>query len=158
MGELVCNVFISHIHEDDSRLQPLKDLLEKDGCTARDSSVKSTNPNDASDPDYIKREILGPRIEWSGTVVVLITPDTKDSDWVNWEIEYAQKLGKRIIGVWDHGEKDCDLPHALDEYADAIVPWRAEQIIDAIFGRINDWRDPKGAPRAERPIARYRCT
>lgn len=158
MGDRVCNVFISHIHEDDSRLQPLKDLLEKDGCTARDSSVKSTNPNDASDPDYIKREILGPRIEWAGTVVVLITPDTKDSDWVKWEIEYAQKLGKRIIGVWDHGEKDCELPPALDQFADAIVPWRSEQIIDAIFGRIDEWRDPKGEPCPDRPIARYRCT
>jgi MTH538 TIR-like domain (DUF1863) len=157
MNDKVCNVFISHVHEDDSRLQPLKDLLAENGCSARDSSVNSTKPNNASDPEYIKREVLAPRIEWAGTVVVLITPDTKDSPWVNWEIEYAHKLGKRIVGVWDHGEKDCELPKALDEYENAVVPWRADQIIGAIFGRIEEWRDPKGELRPERAIARYRC-
>ena len=89
--------------------------------------------------------------------MVLITPDTKDSDWVNWEIEYAHKLGKRIVGVWDHGENGCEVPEALDQYENAIVPWRADQIIDAIFGKIEEWRDPTGQPRPERPIARYRC-
>ena len=137
--------------------QPLKDLLDKNGCAARDSSINSTNPNNANNPDYIKREILAPRIEWAGTVVVLITPDTKDSDWVNWEIEYAHKLGKRVVGIWDHGENGCEVPEALDQYENAIVPWRADQIIDAIFGKIEEWRDPKGHPRPERPIARYRC-
>ncbi|TIS47300.1 TIR domain-containing protein [Mesorhizobium sp.] len=136
MSDKVCNVFISHVHEDDARLQALKDLLAKNGCVARDSSINSDRPNDAKNPDYIKREILSPRIEWAGTVVVLITPDTKHSDWVNWEIEYAHKLGKRIVGVWDHGEHGCEPPEALDEYANAVVPWRAEQIIDAIFGKI----------------------
>ena len=157
MSDKVCNVFISHIHEDDSRLPDLKELLAKNGCAARDSSVNSTNPNKAKDPDYIKRDILAPRIDWAGTVVVLITPDTKDSKWVNWEVEYAHKQGKRIVGVWDHGDKGCDVPEALDQYANAVVPWRAEQIIDAIFGRINDWRSADGMPRTERPIGRYSC-
>ena len=157
MNDKVCNIFISHVHEDDHRLQPLKDLLDKNGCAARDSSINSTNPNNANNPDYIKREILAPRIEWAGTVVVLITPDTKDSDWVNWEIEYAHKLGKRVVGIWDHGENGCEVPEALDQYENAIIPWRADQIIDAIFGKIEEWRDPKGHPRPERPIARYRC-
>jgi hypothetical protein len=103
------------------------------------------------------REILQPRIDWAGTVVVLITPDTKDSDWVNREIEYARKQDKRIVGVWDIGEKGCDLPDALDEYGDVVVPWRGEQIADAIFGRIDDWRDPQGVPLPARNIARYRC-
>ncbi len=157
MPDKICNVFISHIHEDDSRLPALKDLLARNGCAARDSSVNSTNPNKASDPDYIKHAILAPRIDWAGTVVVLMTPDTKGSDWVNWEIEYAHQQGKRIIGVWDHGEAGCEVPEALDRYAHAVVPWRSEQVIDAIFGKINDWRGPDGAPRAEREIARYSC-
>jgi hypothetical protein len=157
MTDAVCNVFISHIHEDDHRLAPLKDLLAKNGCTARDSSVNSNTPNNAQSPDYIMRGILQPRIDWAGTMIVLVTPDTKNSDWVNDEIEYAYKQGKRIVGIWDHGEHGCDVPDALDEYANAMVPWRAEQIIDAIFGRIEEWRDPGGNPRPPRDIARYRC-
>lgn len=157
MDDRICNVFISHIHEDDSRLQPLKDLLARNGCIARDSSINSSRPNNAKKPEYIRQKILKPQIEWAGTVVVLITPGTKESDWVNWEIECAQRLEKRIVGVWDNGEHGCDIPEALDEFADAIVPWRANQVIDAIFGRIEEWRDPKGELRPERPIARYCC-
>lgn len=157
MADKICNVFISHIHENDRRLSPLKDLLKNNGCSARDSSVNSSNPNEAKSPDYIKREILVPRIDWAGTVVVLVTPDTKDSEWVNWEIEYAHKQGKRIVGIWDLGNKDCEVPEALDRYGHAVVPWRAEQIIDAIFGRIDEWRDAEGNSRPERPIARYSC-
>jgi hypothetical protein len=157
MAIKVCNVFISHIHEDDHRLGPLKELLAENDCQARDSSVNSSNPNHAKDPDYIMREILQPRIDWAGTLVVLVTPDTKDSDWVNREIQYAYDHNKRIVGVWDLGEKDCELPEKLNDFADAIVPWRAEQIIDAIFGKINDWRDPKGDPMPQRDIARYSC-
>ncbi len=157
MTDDIRNVFISHIHEDDHRLQPLKDMLAANGCAARDSSVNSSNPNDAKNPDYIKREILSPRIQWAGTVLVLITPDTKDSAWVNWEIEHAHRLGKQIIGVWDNGDHGCEVPEALDLYANACVPWRGQQIIDAINGKINEWRDASGAPRAARNIARYRC-
>lgn len=135
----------------------MKELLAKSGCTARDSSVNSATPNEARNPDYIKREILAPRIEWAGTLVVLISPGTHESPWVDWEIEYAQKLGKRIVGVWDHGAKDSDMPQKLDEYADAVVGWQGERIIDAIYGRIDDWETSAGEPRAERPIARYLC-
>jgi hypothetical protein len=157
MTDKICNVFISHVHEDDHRLEPLKDLLAKNGCQVRDSSVSSSNPNRAKDPDYIMRDILQPRIDWAGTVIVLVTPDTKDSEWVNREIDYAREQGKRIVGVWDDGEKGCDLPEKLDDYADDVVAWRADQIIDAIFAKINDWRGPKGDPVPERNIARYRC-
>lgn len=157
MTDVFCNVFISHIHEDDHRLEPLKELLAKNGCIVRDGSVNSNTPNNANDPDYIMREILKPRIDHCGTLVVLITPDTMDSDWVNREIEYAFDQGKRIIGVWDLGDHGCEVPEKLDEYANAIVPWRSEQIIDAIFEKIEDFRDPKGDVIPERSMARYNC-
>lgn len=157
MADQVCNVFISHIHEDDHRLQPLKDMLARHGCEARDSSINSTNPNNAKDPDYIKREILGPGIQWAGTLVVLITPDTKDSEWVKWEIEYAEKLGKRIVGVWDRGETGCELPQVLDDYHDAVVPWLGEQVVDAIFGQINGMHGPAGETAPPREMAHVTC-
>ena len=39
--------------------------------------------------------ILAPQIDWAGTFIVYITPKTKGSAWVDWEIEYAAKQGKR---------------------------------------------------------------
>jgi MTH538 TIR-like domain (DUF1863) len=151
------HVFISHVHEDDHRLKPLKDLLAKAGMDVRDGSINSDKPNNATDPDYIKSQILAPRIEWASVFVVLITPETRDSEWVTWEIECAEKMGKRIVGVWDHGEAQCEIPEALERYADAVVGWQAERVKDAIEGRINEKDAPDGGPASARDIPRYSC-
>ncbi len=151
------NVFISHIHEDDHRLAPLKELLSKAGMEVRDGSIHSEKPNNAKSPEYIKSEILSPRIGWASALVVLITPDTKDSKWVTWEIECAERMGKRIVGVWDHGDAQCDIPPALDQYADAIVGWQGERVKDAIEGRINNREQPDGAVLSPRAVPRYSC-
>lgn len=157
MSEQNVNVFISHIHEDDEDLQGMKDLLSKKGFQIRDSSINSAKPNDAKSPDYIKSEILAPRIRWAGTMVVLVSPGTHESDWVDWEIEYANKEGKRIVGVWAHGAKDCDLPDGLEKYADAIVGWNTDRIKDAICGKINERETSGGALPPERKIVRVGC-
>lgn len=157
MDGRINNVFISHIHEDDDRLGALKDLLAKNGRTVRDSSINSAKPNQAKDPDYIKNGILKPAIDWAGALIVLITPETCDSEWVDWEIQYAHEQGKCIIGVWDHGEAECERPENLDKYANAIVGWQGEVIIDALDGKITDICEPDNSTRPERDIARYGC-
>ena len=151
------NVFISHVHEDDKLLQDLKDLLGRNGYEIRDGSIDSSKPNDATDKDYIKSQILAPRIQWASTLVVLISPKTHESPWVEWEIEYAQKEGKRIVGVWAQGAQEADLPENLDKYADAMVGWQADRVMDAITGKIDTWVNPDWKERAPRTIDRYSC-
>jgi len=157
MADEIKNVFISHLHEDDAGLANLKQLIEKGGLTVRDSSINSSKPNDAKDPDYIKTQILAPQIQWASTLLVYITPQTKNSEWVNWEIEYAAKEGKRIIGVYAHGANECDVPEALEKYADDVRGWQSEGIVDAILGNTNEWHRPSGELRDQRPIKRYGC-
>lgn len=157
MAEELKNVFISHIHEDDAGLAKFKGLLKEHGVTVRDYSIHKDNPNNAHSEDYIKSAILAPRIQRSGTLVVYISPATKNSEYVAWEIEYAHKQGKRIVGVWAYGEKGCDVPDALDKYADAIVGWTGNSIIDAIEGAVDGSYRPDGSPAAARSIARYNC-
>lgn len=157
MADEIKNVFISHVHEDDDGLAKLKDLIGKGGLTVRDSSINKTNPNDAKNPDYIKSQILAPQIQWASTLLVYITLKTKESEWVNWEIEYAAKLGKRVIGIYAHGENDCEIPEALEKYADDMRGWQSEGIIDAITGKVNEWHLPSGELRELRPIKRFGC-
>jgi hypothetical protein len=151
------NVFVSHIQEDESHIVAMKALLEGRGFSVRDSSITSERPNQAKSEPYIKEEILAPAIQWAGTVIVLISPQTKDSTWVDWEIEYAQRQGKRIVGVWTRGASESDVPEALDRYADAVVGWYAERIKDAITGKLSDWECSDGSSRAERPIRHHGC-
>jgi hypothetical protein len=151
------NVFISHIHEDDPGLADLKNLVQQCGLNVSDYSITSDKPNAAKDPDYIKREILAPRIDQASVLIVYVSPGTKESYYVNWEIEYAAKLGKRIVGVWERGANECEVPDALEKYADAMVGWHGESIVDAIKGGSNDWFGCDGAAREYRPIKRYDC-
>jgi len=157
MSDGVRNVFISHIHEDDAEVTAMKELLAKNGCEIRDSSIDSSKPNDAQSPEYIKSEILAPCIQWAGAVIVIISDGTHESEWVDWEIEYAQKLGKPIIGVWKPGSTDADLPEKLDLYANAVVGWDGKVILDAISGKLHSWVNAAGKARAVREIARYSC-
>ena len=157
MSEVIRNIFISHIHEDDAGLSALKDLAARHGMNCRDGSITTDKFNNAQNESYIKYQLLAPRINWASVLVVYISPATKGSDWVNWEIEYAHKQGKRIVGVWERGAKDCELPEALERYADAVVGWNGESIIDAITGKSNESRTPDGTLQPYRNINRYSC-
>ena len=155
------NIFISHVHEHDKLLPKLKDLISKAGIEVRDSSIHSDKPNNAKDPDYIKKEYLKPHIEWASTMVVLIANGTAQSDWVNWEISYAIEQRKNLVGVFAPGATDADIPDALRTHGDAaVVGWQGNRVVDAINGKINAWDDPvTGNPRAtpEWVVKRYDC-
>lgn len=157
MADKIRNVFISHLFEDNAVVDQLKDLLKSKGCVFRDSSITEKNRNDAENENYIKYEVLKPRIDWAGAVVVLISPGTHDSKFVNWEIEYAAKQGKPVIGVWCNGAAGADLPPKLEEMGDAVVGWRGDRIIDALDGRLTTWEQPDGKERPKQPITRILC-
>ena len=157
MREQIRNVFISHIHEDDDGIGQIRSLTGRHGMIVRNSSVTADRPNSAEAENYIKYQILAPRIDWASVLVVYISPETRHSWWVNWEIEYAHRQGKRIVGVWAHGARDCELPQALEDYADAIVGWNGESIIDAINGESDEWYQPDGLEQGYRTIRRHSC-
>ena len=144
MDKEIINVFVSHYHEDEGGIKQMKDLLG-DKYSVRNYSVTSDKYNNAQNKEYIK-SLLRPLIKEAGTFICLIGPKTHDSEWVNWEIEQAFKLGKRIIGVYQWGAKDSDIPPALEDAADAMVGWNQDSIIDAINGN-NTFTNADGSIR-----------
>jgi len=152
------NVFVSHIHKDDAGLDGFTNLLKQNGMDVRNYSITSDKENNAKDPDYIKYQILAPRIDACSTLVVYLTPDTKKSEWVNWEIDYAFKKDKTIVGVWERGSLGCDIPESLKNYYDAIVGWNSENIISAINGEYLGASNADGTPMNQQtPIKRHPC-
>lgn len=132
------NLFVSHYGGDEKYIEPLKKLIGSK-YLIRDSSIVETEPNNASNENYIKYNILAPKINWAGTVMVLVGPKTHERDYVNWEINYAIRHGKRIVGVYLPGAENSDIPEGLKKYGDALVRWDANKIISSIHGDIT-WK------------------
>ena len=146
------HVFISHHHANDSEVDKLVHLLGRKGYEIRNSSIRAKPANQRRlDREEVKdatiRRLLRMKISWASTVVVLIGRDTHTRPWVNWEIEQANRQGKRIIGAYIRGGMEADTPPALERYASAIVGWNSDKIIDAIEGRENPFELPDGSPR-----------
>lgn len=79
-------------------------------------------------------------------VVASSARDTHERQWVNWEIEQANRQGKRIVGVYVRGGTEADLPPALEKYASTrIVGWNADAIIDAIDDKSNLFQNSDGS-------------
>jgi MTH538 TIR-like domain (DUF1863) len=143
------HVFISHHHADDGLVESLTTLLSARGFEIRNSSIRA-NPanlerlNKGMVSDATIKRLLRMKMSWASTVVVLIGRRTHSREWVNWEIEKANSLGKRIIGVYERGGTDFEIPPALEDHATVIVNWNSDSIIDAIEGRDNTFKAPDG--------------
>jgi hypothetical protein len=87
------------------------------------------------------------KISWAGAVIVLIGKGTHSRPWVDWEIEQANKQGKRIVGVYTRGGTENDVPASFEEFGDALVAWNSDSIIDALDGKISPFDLPGGTPR-----------
>lgn len=147
------NVFISHHHKDDAGITAFCDLLAGKDYAIRNSSIRVKQSNTerlekklVSD-DTIRR-LIKMKMAWAGTVVVLIGNDTHSRDWVNWEIEEANRQGKRIIGVFMQGTRDSDIPESLEKYGDGLVGWNSEKIIAGLEGEDVGWCNSGGESRS----------
>jgi hypothetical protein len=154
------HVFISHHHADDAEVTNLTSLLAKKGYDIRNSSIRAKPANQRRlDQGLIKeatlKRLLHMKISWAGVAVVLIGKETHKRPWVNWEIEQANELNKRIVGVYAQGAKECEIPPALEKYASSIKGWNSNSIMEAIDGTANSFENPDGTPR---PVAHNRVS
>lgn len=147
------HLFISHHHKDDSLVDKFTGLLSGKGWDVRNSSIRAKPANqERLDKGLVKdeviRRLLRMKISWASTVVVLIGEKTHTRPWVNWEIDQANAQGKRIVGVYEKGGKDFDIPKSLEKYASAIVGWNANSIQQAVDSGENVFENPDGSARS----------
>jgi hypothetical protein len=146
------HVFISHHHADDAEVSNLTSLLARSGHDVRNSSIRAKPANQRRlDEGLVKdetiRRLLRMKISWAGSIVVLIGKETHARKWVNWEIEEANRQGKRIVGVYVRGGTDADIPKAFEKYGSALVAWNSDGIMAAIDGTENQFQNPDGSSR-----------
>jgi hypothetical protein len=142
------NIFISHYGKDDEDVQSLKQRLKDQGNDVRNFSIDSTNHKDGRKPsrEVIER-LIKIRISWSSTIICLIGTRTHTRDWVDFEIEEAYKQGKRIIGIYSHGNLEtAEAPESIKKYASNIIGWNSiEKLGELIAGKNFPTENPNGS-------------
>ena len=80
------------------------------------------------------------RINWAGIFIVIIGEHTHERAWVNYEIEQANKMGKRIVGIYNYGCKEkVPLPGAFEKYGNTLIGWNS---LDKLSNVINGGNVP----------------
>lgn len=155
------NIFISHYCKDDEHLQLLKDRLKSNGFNVRNFSIDSTNHKDGRKPsDAVVERLLRMRISWSSIFICLIGAKTHTREWVNDEIKWAHEQGKKIIGIYTHGNKDtATLPHAFKEIEANAIGWNSiDKLGEIISGENFPYENADGTTAMPiYPISRIMC-
>lgn len=146
------HVFISHHHADDGKVSGLTKMLGNAGYDVRNSSIRAKPANqrrldEGRIGEKVIARLLRMKMSWATTVVVLIGRETHTRPWVDWEINKAHELGKRIVGVYERGGTENDLPEPFKKYGDALVAWNSNSVMDAIDGKSDPFQNPDGSPR-----------
>jgi len=158
--DITKNIFISHKGEDDESVQRLKERLKENGYDVRNSSVDSTKHQDKRPPDEKIKQDLKDGINWAGTFICLLGPDTYTSDWVNFEIEQAHLMGKRIVGIYIHGSNEAvELPEAFKKYGGPPIGWNSlDKLMDVLDGENIPAENPDGTIKEPiYTITRVKC-
>jgi len=124
------NVFISHSWSYHDDLLRLRNLLSTRGYFHVDFYEASYDtPINSINASYIK-QALKKKITDSDIVLVIAGVYATHSEWIGWELETAYKNNVPIVGVVPFGAERMST--VVKDYADEIVRWNTESIVEAI--------------------------
>ena len=123
-------IFISHAWRYNADYYRLIDRLdEAPNFLYSNYSVPEHDPVDAGNKKKLREE-LRQQIRPVEVVIILGGMYVAYSDWIQFEIDFAQHLGKPILGIRPWGAQV--MPQAVQDAANEIVGWNAPTIVSAI--------------------------
>lgn len=121
-------VFICHDWEYSDEYQRVCELLDTaPNFLWENLSVPEHDPLDTND---MLEKNLRDQIRPADSMLVLAGMYTARSDWMDWEMAFARRIGKSIIGVKPWG--NVQLPVIVQRNANEIVGWNSDAIVSAI--------------------------
>jgi len=116
-------VFISFHVEDEAQVELLRQQAKDERFDIEFTDYSIKEPFD----DKWKTRATE-RIKQSSVFICMIGPETYQREAVNWEINKAYELGKKVIGVRIYRDKDHRIPLPLVDNNAKIVDWNLEDI------------------------------
>lgn len=124
------NVFISHAwsyHDDYYRM--VEFLYNAPMFRWRNYSVPDHDPLQLPTNTALKEQ-LRRQIRPVNIVLILAGMYVAHSDWIRFEIDFANAINKPMIGIRPWGQQR--IPMAVQDSVDEMVGWRTESIVRAI--------------------------
>ena len=121
-------LFISHAWDYNADYYRLEEMLNNfPNFDYRNYSVPE---HDAFDSMWRLKQKLTNQINPTQVVLILAGMYAAHSDWIDYEIDEAVRLGKPIIGVIPWGQER--IPAKIQKHADQLHGWNIAPIIDSI--------------------------
>lgn len=124
------DVFISHAwtyHDDYYRVE--KFLNDASYFRWRNYSVPEHDPLQPSSTSALKEQ-LRRQIRPVNVVLILAGMYVAHSDWIQFEIDFADAISKPMIGIRPWGQQR--IPSAVTDSVDEMVGWQTTSIVSAI--------------------------
>lgn len=124
------DMFISHAWTYNDEYYRLVNMLnEADYFKWRNYSVPEHDPKDTKTKKALE-EALRRQVRPVNIVVILAGMYATHSDWIEFEIEFAQAIEKPIIGIKPQGQER--IPKVVQDAALEMVGWNTSSIVAAI--------------------------
>jgi len=131
------NLFISHVWDYSSHYDTVVDWFDNaNNFSWKNYSVPIDKPID-TDSEATKREKtkkikekITNKINLSHGIIILGGMYVNHSDWIDYELDEAVRLGKPIIGVKPWGNER--MPVKITNLADEVVNWQSSSVITAV--------------------------
>lgn len=122
-------IFISHAWEYNNDYSTIESWLKASNLQFANYSVPKHDPVDANNNKKLKAALTN-QIRPSNIVIVIAGMYDAYSDWIQYEIDEAVRMGKTIIGIKPWGQQR--IPDVVKRNATEMVGWNSKSVIDAI--------------------------
>lgn len=123
-------VFISHSWDYNNQYMRLVEMLNNAKLfNVKYEEATKDNPINSQNAPYIKVK-LSEKISKSNIVLGLAGMYASHSEWMQWELDKALKLGVPIVGVIPWGQERVS--NIVVERAKELVGWNTDPIVNAI--------------------------
>jgi hypothetical protein len=116
-------VFISFHIEDEAQVELLRQQAKNENSNISFIDYSIKEPFD----EKWKTQAIE-RIKHSSVFICMIGPETYKRDAVNWEINKAYELGKKVIGVRIYKNENDKIPQPLLDHDAKIIDWNLGDI------------------------------
>lgn len=123
------NLFISHAWKYDEQYKTVVSWLDASGLRYHNYSVPKEDPLHSGRKAQLRMDLTN-QIKPTSCVIIIAGMYDAYSEWIQYEIDEAVRMGKYIIALRPWGAQR--MPSVVQTYANVIVGWNSASLINAI--------------------------